>query len=60
MKIKSTFDYISWAQLAKWMVDLGIDNYLMDWSQSFLSNRLIKLVIDGFTNPRPKVEIKIS
>ena len=38
------------------MVDLSIDNDLISWTQSFLTDRLVELVIDGFTNPRQKVK----
>lgn len=38
------------------MADLGIDDNLIGWTQSFLTDRSVELVIDGFTNPRQKVE----
>lgn len=41
------------------MANLGINNNLIGWTQLFLSNRLIELVIGRFTNPKQKVEIEI-
>ena len=38
------------------MRDLGIDDDLIGWTKSFLTDRSVELVIDGFTNPRQKVE----
>ena len=38
------------------MADLGIDNDLIGWTQSYLTDRSVELVIDGFTNPRQKIE----
>ena len=41
------------------MADLGIDNDLIGWIQSFLMRRCVELVIDGFTNLKQKIEIGI-
>lgn len=56
MDVKGTFDHVSRAKLVQKMADLSIDNDLIDWTQSFLTDRLVELVIDGFKNPRQKVE----
>ena len=42
------------------MNELGIDDDLIGWTQSFLTDRSVELVIDGFTNSRQKVESGIS
>lgn len=39
------------------MRDLSIDDDLIGWTQSFLTDRSAKLVIDGFTNARQKIEL---
>ena len=59
MDVKGAFDHVSRARLAKKMADLGIDNDLIGWTQSFLINRWVELVIDGYTNPKQKVETEI-
>lgn len=59
MNVKDAFDHVFWAKLAQQMVDLGIDNDPIGWTQSFLTDRLVELVIDGFTNPKQKVETGI-
>ena len=33
-----TFDHISRTKLAQRMAELGIDNYLIGWTQSFLTD----------------------
>jgi len=59
MDVKGAFDYVSRAQLAKRMADLGIDDDLIGWTQSFLTDRSVELVIDGFINPKCKVQTGI-
>lgn len=46
--------------LAQKMANFGIDNNLIRWTQSFLSDKLVELVIDKFISPREKVETRIS
>lgn len=41
------------------MANLGIDNNLIDWTQLFITEKLVELLIDGFTNPRQNFEIRI-
>lgn len=38
------------------MAEVCIDDVLIGWTQSFLTNRWVELVIDGYTNPKQKVE----
>ena len=38
------------------MRDLGIDDGLIGWTQSFLTDKSVELVVDGFTNERQKVK----
>ena len=39
MDVKKAFDHLSRTQLAQRMFDLGIDNDLIEWTQSFLTDR---------------------
>ena len=41
------------------MANLGIDNNLIGWTQSFLIRRLVELVIDRFINSKQKIETGI-
>ncbi len=59
MDVKAAFDHVSRAQLAQKMFDLGIDDDLIGWKQSFLTNRWVELVIDGHINPKCRVETRI-
>lgn len=59
MNIKKSFHNISWAEFAKIISKLGIDNDLIGWTQSFLIDWWMELVIDGYTNPKYKVETEI-
>lgn len=41
------------------MADLDIDNDLLGWTQLFLTGRSVELMINGFTNPKQRVETEI-
>lgn len=41
------------------MRQLGIDNDLIGWTQSFLTHRRVEIVIDGHINPEKEVETSI-
>lgn len=41
------------------MRQLGVDNDLIGWTQSFLTDRKVEIVIDGHINPEEKVETGI-
>ncbi len=60
MDVKGAFDHVSHAQLTQRMSDLGIDDDLIGWTQSFLIDRWVELVIDGHINSKCKVETGIS
>jgi ribonuclease HI len=51
MDVKGAFDRVSQETLIKALEDTGIDQNLVEWVSSFLSNRTAQLVIDGFTCP---------
>lgn len=59
MDVKGAFDYVSQVRLIQKMSDLGIDDDLIGWTQSFFTDRSVELVIDGFTNPKQKIESEI-
>lgn len=46
INIKKTFDHISQVKLVERIVDFGIDNNLLSWTQYFLSDKLVEFVID--------------
>lgn len=41
------------------MADLGVDDDLVRWTQCFLTDRWVELVISGYFNPKHKVETGI-
>ena len=45
--VKGAFNHVSQAKLAQRMSELGIENDLIGWIQSFLTDRWVELVIDG-------------
>lgn len=57
--VKDIFDHVFQANLAQWMVELSIDDYLIRWTQSSLTDGSVMLLIDRFINPKCKVEIEI-
>lgn len=58
--VKKTSNYISQAELVQQIRDLGIDNDFISQIKSFLTDKLVKLVIDRFINSRQKVKLGIS
>ena len=38
---------------------MGVDNDLIGWTQSFLTDRKVEIVIDGYINPEKRVETGI-
>lgn len=59
INVKRAFDHISRTKLAQKIADLGINNNLIEWAKSFLSDGWVKLVIDGFINLKLEVETVI-
>lgn len=54
--VKGAFDYVSRVKLAQRMRQLGIDNDLIGWTQSFLIDRKVEIVIEGHINQEKGVE----
>ena len=54
MDVKGAFDHVSKAQLIARMIELGIDGDLLSWTNSFLTDRKIQLVIDGHEKKRER------
>ena len=59
MDVKGAFDHVFRVQLAQRMTDLGINDDFIRWTQSFLTDRWVELVFDGYVNPKHKVETGI-
>lgn len=49
MDVKGAFDCVIKKQLLQKMMELNIPNFLIHWTDSFLTDRQAQLVIDGFT-----------
>ena len=49
MDVKGAFDYVVKERLLQRMTELGIPQFLIKWTESFLTDRQAQLVIDGFT-----------
>ena len=50
MDVKGAFDHVSRKKLAERMTDLGLDGDLVGWTQSFIIDRRVELIIDGHIN----------
>ncbi len=59
MDVKGAFNHVSRSQLRKRMIDLGIDGDLVAWTKSFLTDRKIQLVIDGYDNKEREIKTGI-
>ena len=55
LDIVGAFDRVDPARLGKRMEECGLDGDLRRWTQSFLANRKILLVIDGHQGPESAV-----
>lgn len=51
MDVKSAFDHVNPSQLVSRMRELGLDGDFIRWTQSFLANRKVQLVIDNTQCP---------
>jgi Reverse transcriptase (RNA-dependent DNA polymerase) len=49
MDVKGAFDYVVKERLLQRMNKLEIPQFLINWTESFLTNRQAQLIIDGFT-----------
>ena len=59
MDVKEAFDHVSRTKLVERMIELGIDGDLIRWTQSFLTDRKVQLVIDGHDNQEREIETGI-
>ena len=59
MDVKGAFDHVSKRQLLRQMIELGIDGDLVTWTESFLTDRKVQLVIDGHENKEREIETGI-
>ncbi len=59
MDVKGAFDHVSRTRLIEKMMELGIDGDLIHWTQSFLTDRTVQLVIDGHDNRESRIETGI-
>lgn len=58
--VKKTFDHVSKAQLFTQMIELGVDDDLVTWASSFLTDRKVQLVIDRPNNKEKEINTGIS
>ncbi len=56
MDVKEAFNHVPKGQILQLMIELEIDHYLVAWTESFLRNRKIQLVIDGYDKKESKIE----
>jgi len=56
MDVKGAFDHLDPTRLIRRMREIGIDDDLCRWTQSFLSDRNVQLVIDGHQCPEREIQ----
>lgn len=59
MDVKDAFNHVSRSQLLRQMIELGIDGNLVVWTRSFLTDRKIQIIIDGYENKEKEIEAGI-
>lgn len=59
MDVKGAFDHVSRVRLIERMMELEIDGDLIRWTQSFLTDQTVQLVIDGHDNRERSIETRI-
>ena len=55
MDVKGAFDHVAAPKLTDRMLELGIDGDLVRWTRSFLADRKVQLVVDGFQCPEKPI-----
>jgi hypothetical protein len=60
MDVKKTFNYVARKQLLKKIIQLKIPGDLIQWTNSFLTDKQIQLIIKGHTYSAASLETKIS
>jgi hypothetical protein len=60
MDIKGAFNYVARKQLLKKMIQLKIPGDLIQWINSFLTNKQIQLIINGYTCSAANLETEVS
>ena len=56
MDVMGAFDHVDPYKLAEAIEAMEIDNDLIRWTLSFLMNRRVSLVIDGYKIPEQPIE----
>lgn len=56
MDVKGAFDHVSRCGLLHRLVDMGADGNLIAWVESFLTDRRLRLVIDGHEGDEVEIE----
>ena len=51
-----TFDHVDLYKLSEAMEAVGLDNDLIRWTLSFLTDRRVSLVIDGYKVPEQPID----
>ena len=59
MDVKGAFDYVAAKKLTARMAELNIDADIIGWTRSFLRDRRVELVIDGYIHREVVVETGI-
>ena len=59
MDMKGAFNHISQTRLIAKMIELEIDDDLVRWTQLFLKDQTIQLVIDGYDNRKCRIITRI-
>lgn len=59
MDVKKEYNYISKRQLLARVIKLEIDGNLIRWTNFFMTNRKVQLVINGHDNLKKDIEIGI-
>ena len=59
MDVKGAFDHISKKQLLTQIIELKLDGGLVIWTDFFLTNLRVQLVIDGYNDKKREIETGI-
>jgi hypothetical protein len=59
MDVKGAFNYVARKQLLKRMIQLRIPGDLIQWTNSFLTDRQIQLIINSHTCPIFSLETRV-
>jgi retron-type reverse transcriptase len=59
MDVKGAFDHVNHRRLLTAMVAKKLDGDLIEWTEDFLTNRIVQITVDGFDGEVSQINTRI-